>query len=333
MKITSASNIKYLNWFIKTAILLVLTVVIYNQIVNRPDLAEVYRQFQESMSEPNWIYLIGIVLLVPFNWVFETFKWRTFMNRYLKLPFFQSLKVILSGITVAILTPNRIGEYGGRLLTIPAENNWHSIIATFIGSVAQNLVTLFLGLVSFYYLKDYIPSLTDVDLNPVYLAGAAFLIGALYIFFNVDILAYTIKKLGLKPFFSRFQRHFRMIRDTPRNSLLKILLISFLRYGIYASQYYLAVRFFDVEIDPSIAFACISTILLIQSGIPLPPFLSVLARGEVAILIWGLFNINELSILAMTFSIWLINLGIPAILGVIFILNSNILKSLGYVKN
>lgn len=330
MSLRSTKRVKYFNWIIKLVILIILAYVVYKQIINRPNLQDVYRQFEQTMEKPNWFYLLAIVFLVPFNWIFETIKWRSFMLKYYDIDFFASLKVILSGITVAILTPNRIGEYGGRLLTIPAKYNWHSVMATFIGSVAQNIATLSLGLISFAFLKKHIPALAEIDMMPVYLTGILFLFFALYVFFNVDLLAYLIKRLGIKSYFKRFQKHFQLVKQTPRSVLLKILVISFVRYSIYATQYFLAVKFFGVDIANGLAFACISMILLIQSGIPLPPFLSVLARGEIAILIWGLFQINELSILSMTFSIWLINLGVPAILGVIFIFNSNILKSLGY---
>jgi len=79
--------------------------------------------------------------------------------------------------------------------------------------------------------------------------------------------------------------------------------------------------------------AGISTIFLIQSGIPIPPFLGVLARGEIGIVIWSLFEVNELSILTLTFLIWILNLVVPALLGLIVIFNVNIIAALGYSEN
>jgi len=55
-------------------------------------------------------------------------------------------------------------------------------------------------------------------------------------------------------------------------------------------------------------------------------------RGEVALFVWGNFCDNELSILASTFSLWVINMIIPALIGIFFIMNINVLKSLGYAS-
>ena len=323
---------KQINWLIKLSILILLGFVLYRQIFLKPELDLICKDFTDSIEKRNVAYVMLIIALVPFNWVLETMKWRAFMNAHVTMRFGQSLKAILSGITMAILTPNRIGEYGGRLLHIPPKNNWDSVIATFVGSVAQNIATLFFGLISVMYLKDQIPFVENVDLRAVYFAALVFLTSALYIFFNVDLLAKILKTIRVKSYFERFQKYFQKIRQTDKKVLAKMLAISICRYLIYASQYYLATRFFGVDIDPVLAYACISTILLIQSGIPLPPFLSIFARGEIALLIWGLFEINELTILGMTFSIWLINLAIPAMLGSLFILNTNILQALGYGK-
>jgi hypothetical protein len=69
---------------------------------------------------------------------------------------------------------------------------------------------------------------------------------------------------------------------------------------------------------------------LLQTAIPLPPIVGLLARGEVALKIWGISSQNDLSILAATFTLWVINLIIPALIGLVFILRLNFLKSLGY---
>ena len=55
--------------------------------------------------------------------------------------------------------------------------------------------------------------------------------------------------------------------------------------------------------------------------------MGLLARGEVALKIWGLFTHNDLSILAATFSLWVINLIIPAFIGLVFILQANFFQT------
>jgi hypothetical protein len=66
-------------------------------------------------------------------------------------------------------------------------------------------------------------------------------------------------------------------------------------------------------------------VFLIQSGIPLPPFLSMLARVEIAVIIWSVFERDVMIILSATFSLWIINLLIPSLIGAIFLVKKPIL--------
>ena len=68
----------------------------------------------------------------------------------------------------------------------------------------------------------------------------------------------------------------------------------------------------------------------VQASIPLPPVMGLLARGEIALFIWGFFSEDQVAILAATFTLFVINIAIPALFGMAFIVQANILKSLGY---
>jgi len=88
-----------------------------------------------------------------------------------------------------------------------------------------------------------------------------------------------------------------------------------------------------VDVPFGAAFAGIATIFLVQTGIPLPLAGSLLARAEIALFMWGTFDANELSILAATFGLFIINLALPALLGAVFIVKINEPKTIDYEKN
>jgi len=67
-------------------------------------------------------------------------------------------------------------------------------------------------------------------------------------------------------------------------------------------------------------FSIIWAVYLFQSGLPLPPIMGLVARGEIAIFLFNLFGANALSVAAATFGIWMINLILPAFVGLIIIL-------------
>ena len=67
-----------------------------------------------------------------------------------------------------------------------------------------------------------------------------------------------------------------------------------------------------------------------QTSIPLPPVVGLLARGPVALKVWSTFHDIPIDILSATFTLFIINLTIPAVIGAGFILQTNVMKSLGY---
>ncbi len=319
---------KYINLTVKLLIAGFLLFVLFNQIKAYNGENGLKEELLNSFRTGNPLWLIAFVMLMPLNWILESHKWKAV---YGEISFRQAFKTILAGISLAIITPNRIGEYGGRLLTIPAEKNWKSIIATLVGSVGQNLATIFFGITGLIFLsRDF--NYLDVSFIPIISTAVVFFLLGLYVYFNVDVLALVIRKLGLKKYVSRFTKYFQEIRRIEKKTLFFVLCISSLRYLLYVTQYFFVIRFFGIEIDPLSALQGITSILLIQSSLPLPPFISILARGEISLLIWGLFGINELIILCMTFLIWSINLLFPAMLGYLVILRANIVETLGYGK-
>jgi hypothetical protein len=140
------------------------------------------------------------------------------------------------------------------------------------------------------------------------------------------------KKIRFLYRFPRLIKSVNVIRQYKRSDLAKTLMWAFIRYTIYSVQYYMMLRFFGIDVPILRGMACIATIYLLQTSIPLPPVVSLLARGEVAIKIWGLFQANEISILAATFTLWVINLILPSFIGLILILNANVLKTIGFNK-
>jgi len=321
------------NPLLKAMIFGLVAYIIYRHIILRANFEELYLSFISSISTSKPIFLIIAILLMPLNWFLESLKWRKLMLSAGPISKLLAYKTIFSGISLGIITPQRLGEYGGRLLTIPAEKNWLSILSTLAGSISQNIVTLGLGIIGLSLLSMHTQILNNLLLFPILIAIIVFLSAGIYLFLNVDFVAAILSKLQVKKYFLKFQKQYHEFRLIPRAHLAQVLFLSLLRYMIYSSQYMLLIYFLGWNIEWNIMLAGISTIFLIQSGIPIPPFLGVLARGEIGIVIWSLFEVNELSILTLTFLIWILNLVVPALLGLIVIFNVNIIAALGYSEN
>ena len=114
-----------------------------------------------------------------------------------------------------------------------------------------------------------------------------------------------------------------VVQHYDRGAFLGGLGYAALRYVLYSIQYYTMLRFYGIQLPLDAALAGVGTIYLLQTAIPLPPVLGLLARGEIALLVWGIWGGNSLSILAASYTLFVLNLVFPALLGLIFIVKKS----------
>lgn len=315
---------------IKALILILLSWAIYQQVVARHHLDDLWQTFVVHMQEAPLIWLLATLTFVPLNWALETLKWRVFTNTYSSVSFWQSYRAVLAGITVSLFTPNRVGEYGGRILLVEAKDNWRAVVATLIGSYTQLLVLLSMGLLGLAYFSLRQLQVVELGGSWLLLLAGTLVILMLIGFFNISKLVKVLKKWVAPKYLRRFFRHIIILKNYKRRRLWKALGLGWLRYATYTLQYFFMLQFFGILVPIDLAFSGIATIFFLQTSIPLPPLMGLVTRGEIALFIWGQFGAPELNILACTFSLFIINLLFPALLGAGFILQTNLLKSLGY---
>lgn len=238
----------------------------------------------------------------------------------------QSIKTILAGITLGIVTPARLGEYGGRLLTSDPLKKTQVISATLLGSIAQNLCNVLAGLAFSYYFLKSVFSVTYGSTFTFMLLIIVQIIIFTLVYYNLPEVAHYIeKKIGVK-YTGRYSARLKSL-DLYKSPLLhKVLFISLLRYITYFSQYVLMLKFLGIHADILDVTANITGIYLIQTGIPLPAFLSVFARGELAVLVWAGIGVDQITALAATFGLWFINLILPSLAGTLILYETDIKK-------
>ena len=328
----SLGGSRTLNWIIKGALVCIFIALITYQISQENQLEALWASFINTLSYDKVWYLALAIVLMPVNWSLEAIKWGGLINKFEQISFKDSYAAIMSGLTLGIMTPARIGEYGGRVLYVKAENNWKAVITTFVTSISQNLVNLTVGscsAIAFVYF--------NFGLDHMLLIASLFFVFVLTLitytlYFHIDSLKKFLKKISL-PFLSdAISKHLKVLKLFSKLDLLKVSIWSLIRYIVYSSQFILLLYFFGVEGSFGMLFLGVSTVFLIQSMMPLPPMLNVFARSEIALIVWGIFSINEIAIISSSFGLWIINLLIPAFVGLLLSLNKNVVKSFGYEK-
>src|SRR5215208_4195931 len=139
-------NIKiFINYFLGPLLFAWLAFSIYRQITNQTQLEESWLHIRQSLQSYKILYLVLALCLVPLNWGLEAWKWKLSVHDVYPISFLQAFKAVLSGVSFSVTTPNRIGEYVGRIIYLPEGNRLKTISVTVVGSFAQLLVTILMG--------------------------------------------------------------------------------------------------------------------------------------------------------------------------------------------
>ncbi len=328
MKIVLHKNIKiFLNYFLAPVLFILLCFIIYRQIVGKPDLPLRWAQIKLSVYQPIfWICF----LLMPVNWGLEALKWKYLTSRLENFNFSTAFKSVLTGTSITMLTPNRVGEYGGRIMYMREENRIAAIPLTILGSMSQLFVTIIMGtagLLIFKYiwgqndaLFKLIPDLAGAILIYISLLTSIFLI-LLYL-----RVGFIIKLLLQIPLLKKFVKYLHILSEFRRKELLRILFLSFLRYVVFILQYLLLLKAMQVIIPVADCFWLLTIFYLVMTIAPTIGFTELPLRAAASVEIFQVYSSNVLGIQAASLGIWLINLVLPALIGSLLIFGLKIMK-------
>lgn len=297
----------------KLIVLALLIYVIYSQVFLTYDTDALVDTFVEKYRSGNAYLLLLALLFMPVNWLLEMHKWRILVAHFQPLSSGLAWKAILTGVCLAIITPARLGEYGGRLTGIDKENISNALAANFISSTSQNIINVVLGVVALFLFNEAYEIFT-LNIRQVGLTALAMVVLGIIVIYRYNSIKSYVRKL----LSNRLNINIRLSSFT-RAGVTKVMNFAFLRYLVYVLQYIILLYFYGVTEDLTGLVLGVAVIYLFQSMVPLPPVLSIFARGEVAIFVWGIFTTNLLGILAATFTLWTINLLIPALIGYIIL--------------
>lgn len=324
---------KTFNYLIQAVIILVTYGFIYRQVFVERKLQDIAGFFNRMIGDRQaWTMISLILLLMLINWGVETVKWRLLIARIEKISFFRAFKAVMTGVSVSIFTPNRTGDYLGRVFILKKANHVEGILITLIGSFAQMAVTICAGLICLISFLDQYLRLS-FQVHNYLLIGLIFLIPTfifliILLYFKIGIVADFIARF-LPRKWDRFKDYSRVFARYSNKELLGALLLSLLRYVIFSTQFYLLLRILGVELPVSQGLILIPVIYLILTVVPSIALIDLGIRGSVSIFIIGLYfkkyglipADTELAILTSSSVLWLVNLIIPAILGTFFVFN------------
>ena len=274
----------------------------------------------------NYSLIFIVVLMMFINWMLESLKWKFMIRKIEAISFFTSFRAIFSGITVSSFTPNRIGEYGGRVFCLEKSDRIQAVFITILCSMAQLLTTIIFGSFAFFILHEqfledqyFIIEISRFSLLVLFVLNILFVLA----YFNV---AFLINFLWKFSFFNFLRQYINVISLFNFKDLLVTFLYSVFRYLVFSIQFLILLHVFNVDIS---LYDAILSVMLVFFFITLTPTITIAeigVRGSMALLVFLKFSTNVIGILSSTFLLWIINLIIPAIIGSFFIFSLNFFR-------
>jgi uncharacterized membrane protein YbhN (UPF0104 family) len=310
---------KYLSILIKIVIVFFSFYFIYNELVHHNDVGRISLDSLLDTIINNYSLIFIVVLMMFINWMLESLKWKFMIRKIEAISFFTSFRAIFSGITVSSFTPNRIGEYGGRVFCLEKSDRIQAVFITILCSMAQLLTTIIFGSFAFFILHEqfledqyFIIEISRFSLLVLFVLNILFVLA----YFNV---AFLINFLWKFSFFNFLRQYINVISLFNFKDLLVTFLYSVFRYLVFSIQFLILLHVFNVDIS---LYNAIVSVMLVFFFITLTPTITIAeigVRGSMALLVFLKFSTNVIGILSSTFLLWIINLIIPAIIGSFFI--------------
>lgn len=265
--------------------------------------------FRSLHPERSWTILLFIVLAAV-NWTLEILKWKTIIAPVKNISFFEAFKQSLASLTVSLATPNRIGDYGAKVFFYPPDKRKQVLLLNFISNAAQMTTTLLFGSIGLLLVISRY-SLSFSTLHIAVFLTALLLLGI--VGFLLKEKEMLIKGLSIKNILTYFKK-------LPRPIKQKTLIYSLGRYLCFSYLFLKILHFFEADIAFSQAYPLIFAMYLLASVIPTLFLLDVVVRGGVAVWLFSLAGVPELTVLCTVLAMWILNFVIPSLIGSFYVI-------------
>ena len=311
---------KKISVFIKVIIVCLAFWFLYQKVFLNDSYLEVKTQFLSILSEGNYFDIIIVFSLMLVNWSIDAIKWQFLVSKMEKVSFWLAIKAVFLGITVSLFTPNRVGEFGGRVFCLQKADRVKAVLVTIFGNVTQLVITIIFGFLSFvYFSSEYtylIFTKSDYGFYILIVLSAIIITLLIYLLYNISQISSLFSKFK---FLKKYNSYTTILSLFSTKDISKVLFLSILRYGVYSFQFYLLIKFVNIDINLLHSLTMSALTFLSMSIIPTIALTELGVRGSVAIYFFGYISSNTIGILTASFALWIINLVVPAILGVLFV--------------
>jgi len=255
-----------------------------------------------------------------------------FISPLEKINLWVSLKAVLTGVSVSMFMPNRVGDYLGRVFILKKADRLQAVISTIVGSMSQLITTLVFGSVALLIAFPKYLDLAEQINFWIYLGiWAVVVIGdftIVFFYLNFGAFSAVIKRISGKGY-ERIKKYADVFSLYKSTDMLFVLSISILRYLVFSFQFFLLLLLFKVEVGYFDAMVLISLVYLAMAIIPTIALTEIGVRGSISLFVFqhhfetvGFWSPEiAIGVVSASSILWLFNIIFPAIIGLIFVFN------------
>lgn len=278
---------------------------IYDRLAHNEQL-DWYR-FIETLSRKNTGWIIFLILTLTFlNRFFEIVKWQNLVSYIRPISLGKAAAQVLAAVTVALFTPNGIGEYAAKAIYFKKTEAGEIVFLNLVCNGIQLIIAVLAGIAGLLFFNYNYPAVSG-SLAIAIMAGISILVIILFSARKITIKGYSLQRLGEK------------LNHIPKNIHRKNIALALGRYLAIVHQYYLLFLLFDMQLPYAILISTIAATYFLGSSLPSFQFLDFAVKGSVAVFFFGIMGVNEWIVVFIATLIWLLNTVLPVTIGSYFV--------------
>lgn len=275
-------------------------------------------QLTTETIKDSYPLLLLVFLLLFINWSLEAMKWQVLVSKFEKLNFIDALKGVLTGLSMAFITPHSVGDMAGRVLHINHDRRSEAVGAILLGRIVQSLTTYFFGFFGVLVILKIGFGFSDMLL--VGLSVFFIMLWSLFVWLLLAGRERTLRKLTAI-LGKKITRYLYSAKEFSTQEVLTVLLLSMARYVVFCLQFVIILYVFDLQLSLWILVAGATWMFLAKTIVPIINMFSDLGVREFSTLyFFGMFGADNVKITLANLMLWGINLLVPTIIGLFFVL-------------
>jgi uncharacterized protein (TIRG00374 family) len=278
-----------------------------------------------QIRNSNQIFLILALVLGLLNISLQYFKWKITLRAMLDITDNKKiLSSLLQGLSAALSTPARLGEYVGRALPFADKSFLQVTLATLVDKFFSVLIVILFGsLASLLFIHIHYQVFEFISLSFLILV-LLFTYLILLLLFNESFWDnFLFNKIKVSKKFGKYYNKFEVLRRLDKSYKYKMLFLSFIFYLCIITQYALLVMSFSLKHN-FLDYMWVGNMIMYTKTIIPSITLGEIGIREIAS-VYFIQRVGENPTVGFNASIFLfiINIVIPALVGIVYQLYKN----------